>query len=546
MTRTFRMLNVFTLVAVMTASVSAAGQQPAATTAQTQGPAASVPAPIQAQATDRYEVGQARPPIVEGSKLRELTLDQAYAIALEKNLDLKSARMNPQLVDYQLQGARAAFLPTFNSDYSYRNSQSPSNNALEGVANLTNTTQGYNGRWNQTLPWYGTTFSAQFTNGRSATNDITRRVNPSFSSGLSFSASMPLLAGFKIDGTRNQLRTLPVQRQIADINLVASIENTKNSVRTAYWSLRSAIEQIEINRRALEIAKKSYDDSMLKVEIGTMAPIDTTQFETALANAEQSYLASQIGWRTAELNFKRLLVTGIDDELYLMTINPTDKPSLSVQSVDIQAAVTKALAERTDIVVARRNVDINRLNLEITQGALKPNLSLSGGYSASGQGGPTKTTTGGVTSVIPGGYFDALRSASTFELPTWNIGFNFTYPLGMRSAKAAYARAVLQIDQTLVTIKAQELTISTAVINAGLNVENTYKLYQASVKSREAAEKNAAAAQVRFDNGMLTNFEVVTIQNQLTQSRLTELGRLINYVNAIAEFERVQKVGAGG
>src|SRR6185503_8653708 len=170
MTRTFRMLNVFTLVAVMTASVSAAGQQPAATTAQTQGPAASVPAPIQAQATDRYEVGQARPPIVEGSKLRELTLDQAYAIALEKNLDLKSARMNPQLVDYQLQGARAAFLPTFNSDYSYRNSQSPSNNALEGVANLTNTTQGYNGRWNQTLPWYGTTFSAQFTNGQSATN----------------------------------------------------------------------------------------------------------------------------------------------------------------------------------------------------------------------------------------------------------------------------------------------------------------------------------------------------------------------------------------
>jgi outer membrane protein TolC len=84
------------------------------------------------------------------------------------------------------------------------------------------------------------------------------------------------------------------------------------------------------------------------------------------------------------------------------------------------------------------------------------------------------------------------------------------------------------------------------VINAGLNVENTYKLYQASVKSRQAADGDADAAQVRFDNGMLTNFEVVTIQNQLTTSRLTELGRLIAYIDAIAEFERVQKVGAGG
>ena len=96
------------------------------------------------------------------------------------------------------------------------------------------------------------------------------------------------------------------------------------------------------------------------------------------------------------------------------------------------------------------------------------------------------------------------------------------------------------------SIKSQELSISTQVINAGLNVENTYKLYQASVKSREAAERNADAAQVRFDNGMLTNFEVVTIQNQLTTARLGELSRLLNYINAIAEFERVQKVGAGG
>jgi outer membrane protein TolC len=63
------------------------------------------------------------------------------------------------------------------------------------------------------------------------------------------------------------------------------------------------------------------------------------------------------------------------------------------------------------------------------------------------------------------------------------------------------------------------------------------------VKAREAAERNADANQVRFDNGMLTNFEVVQGQQQLTSARLQELSRLIAYMNALAEFERVQKVG---
>jgi outer membrane protein TolC len=232
-------------------------------------------------------------------------------------------------------------------------------------------------------------------------------------------------------------------------------------------------------------------------------------------------------------------VAGRDDELVQRTINPTERPALSVQSVDIQAAVGKALAERTDIVVSRRNVDISRLNLEVTQGATKPTLNLSSGYTLTGQGGTSRL--GGI--IIDGGYGDALKALGGFDQPAWNFGFNFAYPLGMRAARANYARAVLGLDQSLAQIKAQELTITTQVVNAGLNVENTYKLYLAAQKSRESAERNADAAQVRFDNGMLTNFEVVQAQNTLTTSRLSELSRLINYINAVAEFDRVQRIG---
>src|SRR4051812_13539337 len=111
MTRTWRILTAFVFV-VMLGGLSVSAQQAAPpapqqlTVTQTpapQGPTTQGPTTPQTPAAApqtpitiaRYTVGQARPPVPEGSELVELTLEQAYALALEKNLDLKVARMQP-------------------------------------------------------------------------------------------------------------------------------------------------------------------------------------------------------------------------------------------------------------------------------------------------------------------------------------------------------------------------------------------------------------------------------------------------------------------
>jgi outer membrane protein TolC len=488
---------------------------------------------------DRYTVGQARPPLAEGQQLVELTLDQAYALALEKNLDLKVARMQPILTDYQLMQMRAAYKPTFSGSYQYRNSLSPSNNTLEGVTNLTNNSQTYNTSVNQAFHYLGSpSVSVSWGNGRSVTNNITARVNPTLSSNIGFNGTIQLLNGFKIDNTRNQWRTFPITKDITDITLLNQIETTKSNVRTAYWSLRQAIEQIEIAERAYQLAKKTWSDSLTKVEIGTAAQIDTIAFESQVMQSDVARVAAQNSFDTAELALKRLIVSGTEDELYRKVINPTDKPELTVESVDIQAAVTKTLAEATNLIIARKNLQVRNLNFEVTKQALLPRLSASGGYSAAGQGGTQHLSNG---DIIQGGWGDALSVLGSY--PTWNFSFNVTYPLFQLNERAQVAQAQIGIDQAVVQLKAQELTTSTAVVNAGLNVNNSYRQYQVAVKNREVQERNAEAAQVRFDNGLLTNFDVVQAQNTLTTARLAELRALISYVNAIADFERVQKIG---
>jgi outer membrane protein TolC len=527
----------------------APAQTPAAPAPSTTAPATPAaqqapPAPAPNAAPDHYVVGEAVPTPRPGTTLLNLTLDQAMDMALENNLDLKAARMNPPGVDYQLAAARASFLPQLQGTYDYQNGKQINDSFLEGANILRTVNQTYNMAYTETMPWYGGRLQVNFNNTRGTTNSTNAIFNPSYRATLNFAYTQPLLQGFQIDQTRNQIRTLSVQRQIADIQLLTTIENTKASVRTAYWNLREAIEQIEIQQRALDLAERLFEDNKTKVEIGTLAPIDTVTPEAQVASAEQALLNAQINWRTAEINLQRLLATGPDDPIYQRTINPTERPQLSVQTVNIPEAVRTALAQRTDLVQAKRNIEVSQLNLEVTHDQLKPQLNLQAGYNTNGTGGPRLVQ--GTNTRTPGGYMDALNDALGLRAPTWNTQFTFVYPLFMRQAKANYARAQLQLQQSQAQLKASELTVSSSVTSAGLAVENSYKQYQAAQKNREAQERNAEAEQTRFDVGMSTNYNVVQAQNALTQARLTELQALISYLNAVAEFDRVQRVGGTG
>lgn len=500
--------------------------------------------PAQGVQVDRYVVGQARPPAVAGAPPREMTLEQAVQVALDNNLELKVARMTPQTIDYQLQGVRASFNPTLTGDYAYSDSSRVSENTLDGVSRVTTVGQNFNGGLRQSLPWYGGSYQVNFTNSRSANNAITTRINPSYNSSVRLSFNMPILAGFRIDQNRNRLRTLPIQRQVEELRLQATIENTRRDVRVAYWNLKNAVEAIEIQRRALALAQRTLEDQKVRVEIGTLAPIETVQQEAAVASAEQSLLAAEIAWRNADLSLKRLLIGDQGDELNRATIVPVEQPVVAPPSVDVQAAIQAALGSRLDLTQQRRNLDVTRMNLEITRDLLRPNLALNSGYTLQGTGGTTRVIQQGIiTSSTPGGYVDALQAIAGFDTPAWNVGLNLNYPLGMRAAKANYASAILGLEQSELTLKAQELNVTNEVTDAGLNVESLYKQFLASQKTRQAQETNAEAAQVRLENGMATNFEVVQAQQALTSARLNELRAMINYVNAVANFERVQRVG---
>ena len=525
-----RMIRVWALGAGLLLPLSAAAQDPQVQTTQ----------------IARYEVGHALPPTVPGRQLITLTLDQAIEMALENNLDIRSARLTPRMQEYSMVSARAAFNPTFQATLGYNKSSQLSTSQLDGGARTTSERNTFNLSVNQPLPWYGGSLSTSFNNGRTETDNAFTTRNPSYSSSLSISYSQPLLNGFRTDNQRTSLVTQAIQQEVANITLAAQLANITNQVRVAYWNLRSQIEAIEIQRYNLQQAQQLLLNNELRVQTGTMAEIEIVQAQAQVASAEQALLNAEIQWRTQELTFKRLLVSGPGDPLFEQTINPVDLPTFEPMEVDIESSIETALVSRTDIRQQRYQQDISELNMAVTRQSVLPNLSLSASYSLSGVGGTLyeRSGLGGAPVLVrEGGWREGLAAIRDRDTPSFNVSLNFSYPLGMQSAKANLQRAILQLEQAEIALQAQELAIATEVTNAGLAVTNSYLSLQAAIRSREASERNAEAEMTRFNVGASTNYQVVQAQNSLTSARLSELRAVISYVNAIAEFDRVVNVG---
>ena len=493
-----------------------------------------------------YEVGKALPPEVEGRPTVPMTLEDAMDLALTQNLDIRSARLAPRIQEYGLAAAEAVFDPTISSTLSYNNSSTQSTSQLDGGQRIETERAAYNASIAQTLPWYGGRLSADFNNGRTESTNSFSVLNPNYNSNLSLNYTQPLLAGLKTDNQRAGVRTQRLQGEISEIQLTARTENIRSQVRVAYWALRASIDQIEIQRQNLAQARELLEQNRIRVRLGSMSELQVIQAEAQVANAEQALLNAEVQWRNQELVFKSLLVSGPGDPLFQQTVNPTELPAVTAPEVDLPAAVERAMEERTDLRQQRRQRQITEVELAVTRNSTLPDLNLTAGYSLRGVGGDRyeRSGLGGEAILIEeGGYGDALDSLWDRDTPTWNLSLNFSYPIGNAASRANLERARLQMEQTDLALQAQELAVVTQVTDAGLAVRDTYLQFQAAQRSREVAERSAEIELTRFRVGAATNYEVMLAQNGVTSARLSELRALINHANAVAEFQRVQRIG---
>ena len=480
----------------------------------------------------------------DGATVR-LSADEAVRMALENNLGIQAERLSPQINTLNVSQARAAYAPVLFSNFLSRNSTQPPSSFITGSGSiLTNESISQNGGLQQNVPWGGGRYTFSIDGSKVTSSAIDSRYNPQLSSNLSAQYVQPLLRGFKTDSLRQQIDTSQNNQVIADIGLREQVTLTTQAVRNAYFDLIGAVEGYKVSLQSLQLAQESLKNNNTKVEVGTLAPIDIIEAEAEVASNEEAVINAEARIKTVEDRLRYLVLNPSQPDFWTVKLEPTDAPALTPIAIDVEGAITNALANRTDIARLKKQLDNVDVGVRFAENQRMPGLDVVANYNVIGYAGTQFVFGEGfpppVVDQSVRSFSSALRDVFGQDFRTWSVALNFSYPLGTSQADAAVASGRLQRQQGAVNLRDLQLQVATAVRDAARQVDTNLKRVEATRKARDRAERRLAAEAKRMTVGLSTTFQLFQAQRDLARQRQQEVNAMIDYNRSIVGFEAIQ------
>ncbi|HEX4346083.1 MAG TPA: TolC family protein [Vicinamibacterales bacterium] len=480
-----------------------------------------------------------------GAATIRLSVDEAVKMALDQNVDLKADRLDPQIGDTRVAVASGAFRPSLSSTVLRNNQLQPPASLLAPVATRTDVTTSTVGI-GQMLPRFGTSYNFGWTTAHTSSDSFLNSYNPLLQSGLTLGVSQPLVKNFLVDSSRTQLQIARTNRDIAGTRLRDSEIRTASGVKSAYWNLVSARANVDARQTAVDLAQELARVNKAKVDVGQSPPLDEVSAQAEVASDEEQLIIAQTNARVAEDRLRMLLYDPTDRSIWSIAIEPVDAPPTATVAVDIDAAISKALEQRTDITRAKKDVDNADSNARLASNQRMPDVRLTASYTANGLGGTEVLRTGGFPGTIigPGAitpFGTVLDQLFGRDYPTWTAGVSVSYPIGHSADEATYARTRLERAQADERVKSAEGKVIEDVRTAGWNIEMNARRIQTTRAARDLAEQRLDAERKRFEVGISTSFLVIQAQRDLSQATTNELAAVLAYDLSLVDFDTVQQ-----
>ena len=472
-----------------------------------------------------------------------LSLEQTLRMALENNLDLVSARMDPLISEQQVDVQRAGFDPTLFAGASHSESE-------QEISNLfslnESTSDGASVGVTQNF-FFGGDYTVELSGGCNSQSGPLVTADTTYGTTLDLRVNVPLLRGFGGESATEQLILARGNYEISREQLRIEAHRVLESTEAAYWDLVAAGQALRIARLSLARAQDLLELNRKKVEVGTLAPIEITQADAGVASQEEGVIVAETNLDNAEDELRRLLAIPANDPLWDQRVVPADEPFYEPMPIDLEAAIATAMQERPELANAEQVVLNRELNERVAQRNTRPALDFFANFTPSGNNFETTFLPGPdgmigtpddiTINTIDGRLFESLQEIPDLDNKRWSVGLNFSYPIGNRGARAHYAIARLNREQAEVALQNQEQSIRVDVRRAVRSVESGTKRVAAARVNVLLQQKKLDAEEKKFQNGMSTSFEVLTFQNDLADAELAEIRALIDYNKALVALQ---------
>jgi outer membrane protein len=421
--------------------------------------------------------------------------------------------------------------PVLTGTLSYEASSTPQLNTLfSGGLNVLKTDTGtYNFQYSQGF-LTGTNLTVGFNNTRVTTNNPFSNYSPSLTSSFRATATQHLLQGFGWGVNGRFVRQAKNDRRITDSAFRQQLLYTVNQVEAIYWALVSAYEDEQAKERALAQSTQLTSDNRKQLEIGTLAPLDVVNSDSAVATDRQSLVASKTNLEYQQLLMKQAIARNLNDpQLANAPVIPTDRVGLerlAEEDMPVEDLVKEAYVNNPQIEQAVLNLKNNEITIKAFKNGLLPTVDAYAFYGASALGGAQNPgainfNTG---APYPAGTFPNVDYSTAFgnlfnsSAPDKGVGVNINVTLRNRTAQADQARSQMEYRQTEMRLQQLYTQLRIQVINQQYALTNDRAQVQAAQAGRDYAAQSLDAEQKKYKLGASTTANVLQQGRNLATS----------------------------
>src|SRR5271154_1609180 len=233
-------------------------------------------------------VGVAQEPFVG------IKLEDAIAMALQRNTDLAISQSNARIANYQIVAAQGAYDLRFELQPQFQHSVTPSVSSLAAgpnggpiVQDSAGATAAFTGQTSG-----GGTYSIGSSATRVTSNSTVNSFDPFYETAISLAFTQPLLRNAGYNDTRRQLDIARANAQGQSDVLLAQASQTIADVSNSYWDLVAAWRNVGIQEEGLRQAQAQASSNTRLAARGAVAPVDIVESNTQVEVFQDNVFAA--------------------------------------------------------------------------------------------------------------------------------------------------------------------------------------------------------------------------------------------------------------
>ena len=461
------------------------------------------------------EAGQSPAPSVR------LSLQDAIRFSLETNQEIGVVSYTPKQTQEEVKGANAVYDPVLFSEASYRRDP----NLVTSITDIVTEDNGVTRTGVRKPLETGGSLSAYLeTRYGDLNNAEFDRVYKNLVA-PTIELRQPLLNNLGSKKEKTAIQIANYRASISQEDFRQKVIETVNSVTRAYWKLHLAGGLISVNQKNLDMAEEIYRREAERHSGGISQQLDVQRARSNVLSRRVTLIKSVEEFRVTMDRLKLLmnwrhLRLGSQYEVL-----PVQSPTTKLVRLEEAGVIETALRHRPDIIKVKQEMMIRESDEKLAAHQRLPTLEAYGRYGVSGYGED---------------FSGAMDDVSLNEDNIWEVGFNFEWAIGNRSAKSQYRKKKLRRIQAGARLKSLEDETRLEIKQILRRIATAMEEMRSSRLAREAAQKVVEGEFVRFDIGQTSNLELFRAQDLLAVTSRSYLRAVAGYNIALHDLEKAQ------